>query len=66
MNAKPVMDEAIRKLIAARAYELWENQGKQHGHDQIIWRQAEYEIMSCIDDGAAPVTPETPRAGRPK
>jgi hypothetical protein len=66
MNAKPVIDEAIRKLIAARAYELWENQGRQHGHDQIIWRQAEYEIMSCIGDGAAPAAPETPLAGRPK
>ncbi len=43
--------EAIRNLIATRAYELWENEGQPHGRDQIHWRQAEHEIMSCIGDG---------------
>lgn len=32
---EPVPDEALRKLIAVRAYELWENQGRPHGYDRI-------------------------------
>jgi hypothetical protein len=47
---KPGPDEAIRKLIAVRAYELWENQGRPHGYDAVNWHQAEQEIMSCIED----------------
>jgi hypothetical protein len=39
---------ALRKLIAERAYELWENQGKPHGCDLIHWREAEQEIMDCL------------------
>jgi hypothetical protein len=46
--------EAIRKKIAERAYELWESQGRPQGRDLINWRQAEHEIMSCLEDGAAP------------
>ena len=39
---------AVRRLIAERAYELWENQGKPHGCDLIHWREAEQEIMECL------------------
>ncbi len=39
-------DEAIQQLIAARAFELWESQGRPNGHDLINWRQAEQEIIS--------------------
>ena len=39
---------AVRRLIAERAYELWENQGKPHGCDLIHWREAEQEIMDCL------------------
>jgi hypothetical protein len=39
---------AVRRLIAERAYELWENQGKPHGCDLINWREAEQEIMDCL------------------
>ena len=37
----------MRRLIAERAYELW-NQGKPHGCDLINWREAEQEIMDCL------------------
>ena len=40
---------AIQKLIAERAYELWENQGRPHGCDLIHWREAEQEIMNCVE-----------------
>lgn len=45
----PTPDEAgIRKLIAERAYELWENQGRPQACDLIHWHQAEQEIMECV------------------
>ena len=45
----PAMQSAsIRKLIAERAYELWENHGRPHGCDAIHWRAAEQEIMECL------------------
>ncbi len=50
--------EAIRNLIATRAYELWENEGQPHGRDLINWRQAEHEIVSCIGDGQSPAPSE--------
>jgi len=39
---------AIHKLIAERAYELWENHGRPHGYDLINWLEAEQEIKSCV------------------
>jgi Protein of unknown function (DUF2934) len=47
-------DAALRRLIAERAYELWENQGKPHGCELIHWRQAERQIMDCVEVGAGP------------
>ena len=41
-------DATLHWLIAERAYQLWENQGKPHGCDLIHWRQAEQEIMGCL------------------
>ncbi len=40
---------ALHRLIAERAYQLWENQGKPHGCDLIHWREAEQEIMDCLE-----------------
>jgi hypothetical protein len=50
MNRKEraTKNAAVRRLIAERAYELWENQGKPHGCDLIHWREAEQEIMDCL------------------
>ena len=39
---------SIQKLVAERAYELWENHGRPHGYDAIHWRTAEQEIMECL------------------
>lgn len=47
-------DEEIRNLIAVRAYELWENQGRPSCHDLINWHEAEEEIMSCIENVPGP------------
>ncbi|MDR3536381.1 MAG: DUF2934 domain-containing protein [Acetobacteraceae bacterium] len=43
----------IRDLIAARAYELWENQGRPHGSDLLHWRQAEAEMRECMQPASA-------------
>jgi hypothetical protein len=56
---KPVKDEAIRKLIAVRAYELWESEGRPRGRDAINWHQAEQEIESCMGRGQDPVARES-------
>ena len=39
---------AIHKLIAERAYELWENKGRPHGYDLTDWLDAELEIKGCL------------------
>lgn len=43
------LSAAIHKLIAERAYELWENHGRPQGYDLIHWHEAEQEIMDCLD-----------------
>ncbi len=60
MNPQPMTDPTIRNLIAVRAYELWENQGRPQGYDVINWHQAEHEIMSSLESRSA--EPEDRRA----
>jgi hypothetical protein len=44
----------IQQLIAERAYEIWENQGRPFGHHLQHWHQAEREILDCLaEDGCA-------------
>jgi hypothetical protein len=45
-------EQMIRQLIAVRAYEIWESQGRPYGHDAAHWRQAEQDIMACLAEGA--------------
>ena len=45
---------AIHKLIAEKAYDLWENQGRTHGYDLTHWLEAEQEIKGCLEDGSVP------------
>jgi hypothetical protein len=45
---------AVHKLIAERAYELWENQGRPHGYDLTDWLEAEQEIKGCLEYGSVP------------
>ncbi len=37
--------------IAKRAYELWEQAGRPHGHDKQHWLQAEAEVQAAIANG---------------
>jgi Protein of unknown function (DUF2934) len=50
---KIAKEAAIKQLIAERAYELWENQGRPHGCDLIHWHEAEQEIMKSMEPGPA-------------
>jgi hypothetical protein len=52
---RPVKEEDIRKLIAVRAYELWESHGRPHDDGLSNWRQAEQEIMTCTGNSERPV-----------
>ena len=57
-------EQMIRQLIAVRAYEIWESQGRPHGHDAAHWRQAEQDITACLADSSA-AAPAAPKASMP-
>ena len=65
MNQKynAVGHAAMHKLIAERAYELWENQGRPHGCDLIHWREAEQDIMNCVERPSHPPGDKPPVTG---
>jgi hypothetical protein len=39
-------EEAMQEQIAKRAYELYEQRGRQHGEDQADWFQAAKEALA--------------------
>ena len=39
-------NETIRRKIAFRAYQIFEERGRLHGYDKEDWQQAETEILS--------------------
>lgn len=43
----------IQQMIAERAYDIWENQGRPFGHHLLHWQQAEREILDCLAGQAA-------------
>jgi hypothetical protein len=57
---KRARDDEIRKLIAVRAYEIWENHGRPHGYHAHHWREAEQEILSCLQDTSDTGKPAVP------
>jgi len=58
-------EQMIRQLIAVRAYEMWESQGRPHGHDAAHWRQAEQDIKACLADSATGDGPAALSGGAP-
>jgi hypothetical protein len=61
MNAAgpQISRDKIREMIAERAYEMWESQGRSHGRDHIHWMQAEQEVLSCLRENLAAKSGET-------
>ena len=46
MNARKVSTtESLHARIELRAYTLWEQAGRPHGHSEEHWAQAEAEIL---------------------
>lgn len=43
-NSQPGSLELTERLLCERAYHLFEERGRQHGHDLDDWLQAEAEI----------------------
>jgi hypothetical protein len=43
--------------IAARAYHIYLDRGREHGHDRDDWLQAEYELMQLPVRKIAELTP---------
>jgi hypothetical protein len=47
------MDNDRNELIRARAYEIWEREGRPAGHESEHWRQAELELEEAAAENAA-------------
>jgi len=41
-------NDGIRELVSARAYELYERRGADHGRDLEDWLEAENEVLSPL------------------
>jgi Protein of unknown function (DUF2934) len=54
-------DEMVRERIEKKAYELWEQRGRVHGHDVEDWSEA---ARMVLDEYVAhePQEPSTPKA----
>jgi hypothetical protein len=49
-------DTELRKAIARRARELWEQRGRVDGHAEEDWLQAEAEVLQSQKHAASPKT----------
>jgi len=49
----------IHQEIAARAYQLYVERGRQKGHDVDDWLQAEYELLELPVSKLAELEPDT-------
>ena len=46
--------EALHARTAARAYAIWESEGRPHGRDTEHWLQAERELATATDPPPKP------------
>jgi hypothetical protein len=45
-------EAAIHQLIAERAYQIWESQGRPRVYEVVNWRQAEQEVIAMLAETA--------------
>ncbi len=66
MNPKPAMPaiESLHKQIEARAYALWERDGRPFGRHEEHWAQAEKEVLR-ERKAKAPTRKKTKAAPKP-
>ncbi len=51
-----IISPSLEEQISRRAYELYEQRGREHGHDNEDWVKAEREILQKAgDDTSLPV-----------
>ncbi len=62
---KPEAPAALRPRIAARAYEIYEQQGHRDGQSAQNWEQAEHEIRKAEAEPANEATPQLPQKDPP-
>ena len=70
MNEKNI-NPATTDQIAARAYEIWVNEGCPQGRDIANWTQAEKELQAASPNGAgtsrtSPLQRATPKRNNAK
>lgn len=59
------MTDARKEWISKRAYSIWEEAGRPHGHDNAHWEQAvrerdEFERVALVPEAAATKTAKKP------
>jgi hypothetical protein len=63
-------EQSIEARIQARAYEIWEREGRPHGSSDDHWFRArvelEAEAAGAADESAQAAKPAKPRRGRSK
>ena len=51
------MAQDREQRVRARAHEIWEREGRPHGHDQRHWIEAERELAARASDEKEPPPP---------
>jgi hypothetical protein len=62
-RAKEAGMDSDNEKIRARAYELWDRDGRQHGRDEEHWLEAERELGAARARGAGAPNPPAATAG---
>lgn len=57
------MVAVTRADIAARAYQIWESEGRPNGQEVCHWLRAETELSAAVVIPVVATIPLTPRAG---
>ncbi len=63
MNTNP---QISRDVIAARAYQIYLERGREHGHDWDDWLQAEYELRQLPVRELVRLVDAMPRREKPQ
>jgi len=45
----------LEQKIRDRAYQIWEQEGRIHGRDQLHWHMAKLELVNASDEADGPV-----------
>ncbi len=55
----------LHRQIAEKAYELFQNRGRVHGHDLDDWVEAERQVMTTLAGRTVPTEPTRRRSPSP-